>query len=582
MNVRNESLARAAAESGLELTAEYVKSTPDWRGKFNPGIWIQNASFGEGSFSVAVYDMMDSDFANNEFHPAVITSVGRVNNVAHTSRAGIRPYEILVGHWKMDETGGTTIIDTKGGNHGSYHNGIALGQSGVIGNCAYFPGNTSPNSFGLVPDSQNFHLKEGAFSFWFNTQRTNVAQGLISRDNCFYGTGGHFLVFLEWDRLVYRLQSTSDECRFDAKPVIGSILTNRWYHVAATWGRQGMKLYVDGVLIHHNPGCTIGIDTNTLDLSFGATQFQICSGDPNWPLQGWLDDIRLYAAQLTDAEVAILANVPTPPKPNLGHWTLDETSGPTVADTVGGRNGTVMQYSQPFIYDQPGVVNKAIAFPGNYENPGVANTDYLNGSHITVNQGGAYAMPNGSFSIWFNVDIAKLQALKGGNFQSAGLVGIEQIGITDGDLTVFVEPHPLDNNKCRLGARLQNIAACGGDANRYKIYGNTQIAGGEWHHVAFTFGSNGMKVYLDGQLEAQDGYTGGTQGNTQPLVIGNTNWNTFTDKPTNVKNPFGGLMDDVGLFDYQLTEAQIQLIFNSASAPYDPKFVRYDVRYEAD
>ncbi len=41
-----------------------------------------------------------------------------------------------------------------------------------------------------------------------------------------------------------------------------------------------------------------------------------------------------------------------------------------------------------------------------------------------------------------------------------------------------------------------------------------------WHNATATFGSGGMKLYIDGILRGTNAYTGGTTGNLEPTTIG--------------------------------------------------------------
>ena len=198
MNVRNQSLARAVSESGLDMTSEYIRANHDWRDKFNEGIWINNEPFADGTFTISVYDLLDNDLANDLTHPAMIASIGRVGSVTHTSRANIRPHLILLSHWKMDEpVGSTTLVDEKGAHNGSYLNAPTLGEPGMVGTCSYFPGVTGQIRHGLIADSPDFKLKNGAIACWFKTQKTTGAQGIVSRDTCAQECGGgHIMIWL--------------------------------------------------------------------------------------------------------------------------------------------------------------------------------------------------------------------------------------------------------------------------------------------------------------------------------------------------------------------------------------------------
>ena len=297
----------------------------------------------------------------------------------------------------------------------------------------------------------------------------------------------------------------------------------------------------------------------------GATSFTNCAGQPQWPFQGWIDDVRLYSDQLTDDEVALLANVAAAPAPNLGHWGFEETAGTNIDESVGNRDGTLVIDVEPVEYDQPGQIGKSMKFPAWKQ-------------YIQVDHGGAYAVPNGSVAIWFKPDPGKIT---GYSKSSGGLFAMDQLNPNDGDLTVGVKC--LNNTQCVAFARLQDVAACGGDPNKLWVESTTIMDNSQWHHVVFTYGTGGMKLYLDGTLEDTYAYFGGAESTTNPLVLATTNWNWIPGNDSTIStNPFGGYIDDIGYFDYELTLEQIQQIYSGIASVNDPEFVRYNVRYRAD
>ena len=47
---------------------------------------------------------------------------------------------------------------------------------------------------------------------------------------------------------------------------------------------------------------------------------------------------------------------------------------------------------------------------------------------------------------------------------------------------------------------------------------------GAEHHLALTFGPGGMQLYIDGMPAGTNPYTGGLEGNAEPIVIGANQW----------------------------------------------------------
>lgn len=76
---------------------------------------------------------------------------------------------------------------------------------------------------------------------------------------------------------------------------------DRWIHLAATWSSAGNVAYVDGTPVTGEGQGTL-FDDNPM--VFGADRDY---GSPVYPLNGLVDDVRLYDRALDEAEIAALA-----------------------------------------------------------------------------------------------------------------------------------------------------------------------------------------------------------------------------------------------------------------------------------
>ena len=67
--------------------------------------------------------------------------------------------------------------------------------------------------------------------------------------------------------------------------------------------------------------------------------------------------------------------------------------------------------------------------------------------------------------------------------------------------------------------------------------------------LAVTFGAGGMKVFIDGQEEAANTYTGGLIGNEEPIVLGANQWSSGDLVADRLADPFDGTLSEFALFD---------------------------------
>lgn len=78
-------------------------------------------------------------------------------------------------------------------------------------------------------------------------------------------------------------------------------------------------------------------------------------------------------------------------------------------------------------------------------------------------------------------------------------------------------------------------------------HSNTGISANEWHYIAGTWGSNGIKLYIDGDLVATHGYTGGMPSYTTAL-LGASSY---------VTSDFDAVMDEFAVYNRALSAQEI-------------------------
>lgn len=89
-------------------------------------------------------------------------------------------------------------------------------------------------------------------------------------------------------------------------------------------------------------------------------------------------------------------------------------------------------------------------------------------------------------------------------------------------------------------------------AQQWKLVaGTTDLRDGKWHHVAGTYDQKSIKAYVDGKMEGEAAFDNVPDTNEEPLVIGAI---------TPSANFFTGAIDEVGIFNIALSEADIRVI----------------------
>ena len=158
-----------------------------------------------------------------------------------------------------------------------------------------------------------------------------------------------------------------------------------------------------------------------------------------------------------------------------------------------------------------------------------------NNDYIEVDHKSNMESESGTFVLWFNTVNAD---------SKQGLFSKDSNGYDDGGhLTAFVDDGQLQ-------VRMQSTNSS------YMVQGG-QVNSGAWHQMAFTYGPDGMRLYVDGNLVDSDSYSGGMQGNEEPLIFGANQWTSGNGVANNLQDFFTGEMDKMAVYDRALTPTEI-------------------------
>ncbi|GAB3174355.1 hypothetical protein GCM10027059_46410 [Myceligenerans halotolerans] len=89
------------------------------------------------------------------------------------------------------------------------------------------------------------------------------------------------------------------------------------------------------------------------------------------------------------------------------------------------------------------------------------------------------------------------------------------------------------------------------------IVSPTAVTDGEWHHAAGTLGTDGLRLYLDGELVATDTDATSAQSYNGYWRVGGDNLNGWS--PSSPTRDFTGDIDEVAVYEHVLTPEQVSL-----------------------
>ncbi|MBX3434119.1 MAG: LamG domain-containing protein [Pirellulales bacterium] len=425
----------------------------------------------------------------------------------------------LVGHWKLDETAGTTVADSSGaGNNGTVV-GTATWTEGARRN-GFSANYANGNDYVQIANSTSLeNVQEGSYSLaaWFKPN--NLPPGTGSDNNASYGIirkeGWHLGIVYNNEGNFYHEHWIGATPTWSGAGSWSYNAPGKFYHVVAVVDRDtgSIKFYLNGELAQ-----TSSFTAGTSAWEYGTNLWRIGVSNPSGgtyahPANGVLDDVRIYNRVIDDAEIAELYGL-------VGHWKFDEAAGTTAADSSpAGNTGT-----------------------------------HVNGP--TVNQSGVYS---------------KSVLLDGVN-DYVSVPAAKTLEMTE-DCTValWVKPGDKSGVERTLLSKEGEYKFALSSLNELKwSYANTTpgwnwystgvyLADNEWSHVVFSYTLGTVKTYVNGVLRNTYAGSGtiGDQASDDVLRIGAT-----TATPEKFCN---GHFDDVRVYNRVLTQLDVYDLYGLAA-----------------
>jgi hypothetical protein len=204
------------------------------------------------------------------------------------------------------------------------------------------------NDYLEIPHSDAYLLNEGTIEFWFKANDVTTTQGIFSKDSNGYDTGGHLSISIDGatSKLRVRLQSVKASYNlFSDKP----ISANTWYHVAFTFGRDGMKLYINGEAPLTNTytgglGTTSGGKGNFEPIAIGAATWRsddLVATPIKAPFNGLIDEVRIWNFAKSINEILRDKDTHLTGSENglVGYLRFNDGSGQIARDRIKANNG---------------------------------------------------------------------------------------------------------------------------------------------------------------------------------------------------------------------------------------------------
>lgn len=453
-----------------------------------------------------------------------------------------------VGEWNFDEGQGTVVNDTSGnGNSGNWTGTGSHWTIGKFGKAGSFNGTSDVVTI-TDPTIADFGAgQDFSIEFWVNQASFAVTPNIAKKTYTDNSTGW---VIGGLGDGSYQLKLGNGATNIG---VITSVTSaNTWNHITYTVSRAGNCLaYVNGKLTTTTSCSSFSaVDfSNANNLLFGEDMAGSFSA-------GNLDQIRIFNYVRTPSQIAWDYNQGKP----VGWWKLDECQGTTVSDSAGsGITGTIVTpngagstqdaagtctdgiSSHAWWNGRTGKYNYSLNFDG--------VDDYVTITNPSIDDFGTGPM---SASVW--IKTSSVPVANGiGTIVDNKIAGTNSAGFN----------LQLDTNG-RAYFRVAN-----GSSQNTSGTATQVLTDGNWHHLTGTLTRNGggdtLSLYIDGRLATSNVITAGWN------ITSSTNL-LFGAYSTGITNGnFQGQIDDVRLFNYNLTSSQVKQLFNQGSAlRFDP------------
>jgi len=395
-----------------------------------------------------------------------------------------------VAHYACNEGTGTSVGDTS-----------RLENTGTASNITWSANAAPADGYSLSFNGTSSYVNCGTKSglningpitvmTWINPSASQSGEGAI------LGNGGssYLLTYYHNDGKVYWYINGGGNY------ISASVPADTWSHVAATYDKQNMKIYINGSLVS-----TSG--TYTSAIASGSAFYLGSIGGTTYYFKGKLDEARVYNRALSSTDIS-------------ARYTQDTAI----------RNGLVAHYKM-----DEGAGNKTT------DSSGHVNTGTLTGC--------TWQACNGGYALYFNGTGNEVDCGNGSSLNISSAV--TSVAWICPDITQTVsEPTIVGKGQNYTSTYYMNqlysyITASDNDVNFTKV----PMLHGSWHHVATTFDGTCIKMYVDGMLWAKKKAICAIKTSTDTLKIGYN---------------FKGYIDDVRIYNRAISASEAAALFSSS------------------
>ncbi len=449
-----------------------------------------------------------------------------------------------VAYWNFDDSTGTTLTDKTGNSAHGVITGSLKSVSGVFGKSLEFNGSTYVTIPTPPPLPQSF-----TFSVWVWQSSQNSDVPVLEFCCPSNYSGLHIWLNAAGStvtpgNIAFNLRPAPLPANAGVNTVGGVLSPSQWHHVVLTFDSltRTATIYADKIqrsaFTFQGTGNRPTVSGSPLYLGYRPSASLDSRAGVRYT--GRMDELRLYASSMNQAQVDSVYALDPTPKPILipntdsaiAYWNFEDAAGTVLKDVSGnGNDGTITNGGGW----GDGVKGKALYFTGS--------------TKISV-PGNAYlGAANYAWSAWIKLaavgdqTLMTVQHASGWPYRRLWIAASQSAGVTRGNLFFDFE----------------NVSSSSGA----EVFSASALVESGWRHIAVSHNNGTMSFYFDGVLNKTQGFSVGPVASTDPFFLG-------AGSIANGVGGFTGWMDEVRIYARALGAPEIAAIHESS----DPSGVR--------
>ena len=205
----------------------------------------------------------------------------------------------IVGLWLFDGGTGKTVKDSStNGHHGKILGNVEW-KKGRFGEALSFPGET--DNYVSIPYEKSLDLVTWTITAWVQMQKTGNWQAIVGKEEP--DTVRNYTIWVRGTTDVFDAHFSSGGANQWRLTDGGKtmIADSKWHHVAGTYDKKALRMYVDGVLE------TEEAFSDTPDTMAGPLRIGLDS-NVLYPAKGVIDEVGVFSVGLALNEIEKIMN----------------------------------------------------------------------------------------------------------------------------------------------------------------------------------------------------------------------------------------------------------------------------------